>query len=89
MTPRPHPGRSSPLPIPTRLVRHLITTYKRRQLEDLQRRAAWAEQARHAPTLQHWIDVHHDPLDGPARRAPADGIPAEPALDRLAAATGR
>jgi hypothetical protein len=61
MTPRPRPRPSRPVPTPAGLVRHLITTHKRRQLGDLHRRAAWAEQARHAPTLQAWIDTYDDP----------------------------
>ena len=52
---------------PALLVRRLAVARRRRSAEDLRRRAAWAEQARHTPTLQSWIDTG-DPLDTPARR---------------------
>jgi hypothetical protein len=68
MTLHTHPAPSRSVSGPTRLVRRFVAARERHQEADLRRRAAWVEQARHAPTLQSWIDAYGEPVDGPARR---------------------
>ena len=50
---------------PSRVMRDLVDAHRRRETDDLRRRAAWVAQARHTPTLEDWID--DDLADQPAR----------------------
>jgi hypothetical protein len=56
MTDRLHLSRSRSVPALTGLVHRMVISYHRRQRNDLQQRAVWAEEARRTPTLQSWID---------------------------------
>ena len=55
--------------VPSRVVRDLAAARRRRESNDLRQRAAWAEQARHTPPLEYWID-EDDPVE-PTLRGPA------------------
>lgn len=57
---------SGPVRSPNRVVRDLAAARRRRESDELRQRAAWAEQARHTPTLESWIE-EGDPLDSPLR----------------------
>ena len=69
MTPALPHRPSSSVRNPSQMVRHLAAARRRRESDDLRQRAVWAEQARHTPTLQSWIDTG-DPLE-PTLRGPA------------------
>jgi hypothetical protein len=59
---------SSPVRTPSRVVRDLVDAHRRRETDDLRRRAEWVAQVRHAPTLEDWTDWRDDDLpDRPAR----------------------
>jgi hypothetical protein len=59
---------SSAVRTPSRVVRDLVDAHRRRETDDLRRRAEWVAQARHTPTLEDWTDwLDDDPADQPAR----------------------
>jgi hypothetical protein len=59
--------------MPKRSARHILArlSIRRRQLQDLHRRAEWASEARTAPTLRAWLNARApQPAEEPDQAVP-------------------